>query len=259
MEDKFQGPTKRKNVALALVLAVVVSGLGHIYIGYHRRGGIILLSVILIIVVRMLISPSNSQDYVGWGAVYASFGLVTFAIHLGQIYDAYILVKKVNKSIEQQALERPAHPLQQLMISQESRNKQSGRPQIVTTVAVLLSLGGIFAFLLGVNPTLMEDSLFPMVPDNLGLAYRTILIMEAVGTGIIIYGLLWRKSWVWPWALIGLLINFAWPFVDIAFVPQDIVGVVANSVMSGLYGIAIFYFRRQAIRRYFEPKVAQTI
>lgn len=46
-----------KNLAITIILAVVFAGLGHIYIGYKKRGVIILVSRIAIWIVVILFVP----------------------------------------------------------------------------------------------------------------------------------------------------------------------------------------------------------
>jgi TM2 domain-containing membrane protein YozV len=69
-----------KSLAITIVLAVILSGLGHIYLGIIKRG-----IVILIIGIALWVVVSWLIPFFGW--------IIGVAYWIWQIYDAYKLYK----------------------------------------------------------------------------------------------------------------------------------------------------------------------
>ena len=73
-----------KSLGITILLAVLVSGVGHIYLGYVKRGIIILtLAFVISIGVSMLVPFPYSLIFIG---IY----------YIWQIYDAYKHYKKIS-------------------------------------------------------------------------------------------------------------------------------------------------------------------
>jgi TM2 domain-containing membrane protein YozV len=73
-----------KRLWLTILLAVVISGLGHIYLGYVKRGIIILIIGVILTFAMPLFIP------IPWSWI------ITLGYWLWQIWDAYKHYKKLN-------------------------------------------------------------------------------------------------------------------------------------------------------------------
>jgi TM2 domain-containing membrane protein YozV len=74
-----------RKLVFAIILDIVIAGLGHIFVRYVKRGIIILISAIGIGIILSLFSPSDFSL------------LVAIVFWLWQIYDLMQIVKKENK------------------------------------------------------------------------------------------------------------------------------------------------------------------
>jgi FtsH-binding integral membrane protein len=74
-----------RKLVLAIILDIVIAGLGHIFVRYVKRGIIILISAISIGIIISLFSPSDFSL------------LVAIVFWLWMIYDLMQIVKKENK------------------------------------------------------------------------------------------------------------------------------------------------------------------
>jgi len=89
-QQAYYGPPPRKDPVLAAVLAVIIIGLGHIYVGDIGLGVGLLVAAIVLTFISLFIC----------------FGvIVLFAVWLFQIYDAYNKAQQYN-----QRMENPAFP-----------------------------------------------------------------------------------------------------------------------------------------------------
>lgn len=72
-----------KSLALTIILAILVAGVGHIYLGFIKRGIVILVIGILLWIVASLYTQ------------YPYMWIITIAYLVWQIIDAYIHYKKL--------------------------------------------------------------------------------------------------------------------------------------------------------------------
>jgi TM2 domain-containing membrane protein YozV len=77
-------PVKRKNLVITLILAFFIWGLGHIYLGFVKRGIIVLIVGFAIGIVLSIIVPFPYSLVLMW--IYGIWNM----------YDAYKHYKKIN-------------------------------------------------------------------------------------------------------------------------------------------------------------------
>jgi hypothetical protein len=76
-----------KSIGIAFILGLIVAGLGHIYIGYIRRG-IIFLIIDLVMVIQIIVSTMVDPSSYFLGV------LLLFAVYVWSLADLYQLFKK---------------------------------------------------------------------------------------------------------------------------------------------------------------------
>ncbi len=105
-------PIAMKSEILAIILAIIIPGTGHMYLGRLTRGLIILVSYIGLSVLAMVIAFSAMPNLFTMDAMDVAFdtgllvaltilSLISLVIWIVQLIDAYNLTKQYNDSIRQ--------------------------------------------------------------------------------------------------------------------------------------------------------------
>ncbi len=93
--------TKGKSVALAIVAALFVWGLGHIYVGKIRRGSILLIGWCFFTLIMIFVNPTHITSPITTTKLFGSiaFVLAGFYIWIRQIKDAWDAAREYNRGI----------------------------------------------------------------------------------------------------------------------------------------------------------------
>ena len=107
--DNFQGAyaLKYKNEGIALILSLLISGIGQIYVGKIVRGIIFLIARIALslISITIVFSPGfiiNNSIVLSSGAIISLIfiSIISFALWIYGMYDAYNLAKQYNDYLD---------------------------------------------------------------------------------------------------------------------------------------------------------------
>jgi hypothetical protein len=224
-------------VAITIILTIPVPGLGHIYCGYRKRGGLILLTLISISIGGVMLGAFLNPES---GLVARMFGL---GFSGWAIYDAYRCVKRVNLAAERQA--EGVNPLRLVMGHSFGENR---KPFGVTVIAIVSIITGVGALVVGILAPPGMDAMLDNMPLEWSLWYRLLLASTGGASCVIGYGLLKGFRWAWTVGIAGLIAGMVWGVLAALMNSEE---AVASGLGIVLSMIVIYYFFRPNVREYF--------